>query len=221
MRAGRSALKGAIESVADGSPDIDWERLEQQAGTDHDLDLLRQLRVVSRLSAIQRTELEQVDEQVVLSADAIARLRTKMTTPDGEMGASHSRDQAERPPTLPIPAWGRLQLRERLGEGSFGEVYRAFDPQLEREVAVKLLHVGKPKAMSRVLAEARALARVRHPNVVVVHDAEAHDGRVAQPRQPRSARPYAWPLPPFTTRDFFIAISRRTTSCARKADALF
>jgi TolB-like protein/tetratricopeptide (TPR) repeat protein len=179
MRAGRSALKGAIESVADGSPDIDWERFEQQAGTDDDLDLLRQLRVVSRLSAIHRAEIEHIDEQVVLaSADSIARLRTKMATPDGETGASHSRDQAERPPTLPIPAWGRLQLRERLGEGSFGEVYRAFDPQLEREVAVKLLHVGKPKAMSRVLAEARALARVRHPNVVVVHDAEAHDGRV-------------------------------------------
>ena len=178
MRGGRSALKGAIESVADGSPDVDWERLEQQADTDHDLELVRQLRVVSRLSAVYRDEMEHVDEAAVLaSADAIARLRTNATS-DDEIGAFPSPDPAPAPSTLPLPAWGRLELRERLGEGSFGEVYRAFDPQLEREVAVKLLHVDKPKAMSRALAEARALARIRHPNVVVVHDAEAHDGRV-------------------------------------------
>ena len=178
MRAGRSALKGAIESVADGSPDANWEQLEQQAGSDHDLELVRQLRVVSRLSAVYREEIESVDEQAMLaSAEAIARLRTKVTA-DAELDASHAGDQAAPSAALPIRVWGRLQLRERLGEGSFGEVYRAFDPQLEREVAVKLLHVDKPKAMSRALAEARALARVRHPNVVVVHDAETHDGRV-------------------------------------------
>jgi serine/threonine-protein kinase len=76
--------------------------------------------------------------------------------------------------------WGRLELLERIGAGTFGEVYRAFDTKLHREVAVKLLHLGKPeeRSLDRVLNEARALAQVNHPNVVIVHDAEPWDGRV-------------------------------------------
>ena len=177
MRAGRSALKRVIDSVADGSGDIDWERLEQQGHTEGDLELLRQLRVVAQLSDIQRAEIEHVDERPLLaSAKAIARIRTKSMTARAdtvEPGVPSRPDN----PTLPTRYWGRLELFERLGEGTFGEVYRAFDPQLERDVAVKLLHVGKP-AEKRVLDEARALARVHHPNVVIVHDAETHGGRV-------------------------------------------
>ena len=76
--------------------------------------------------------------------------------------------------------WGRLELLERIGAGTFGEVYRAFDTKLHREVAVKLLHVGRPedRLVDRLLHEARALAQVNHPNVVIVHDAEPWDGRV-------------------------------------------
>ena len=76
--------------------------------------------------------------------------------------------------------WGRLELLELVGKGTFGEVYRARDAQLQREVAVKLLHVGRPHdgLVDRMLHEARALARVQHPNVVIVHDAEERDGRV-------------------------------------------
>ena len=44
------------------------------------------------------------------------------------------------PPKL--ERWGRLELLERIGRGSFGEVYRAWDSKLDREVAVKLLHAG-------------------------------------------------------------------------------
>ena len=67
-----------------------------------------------------------------------------------------------------------------MGEGSFGEVYRAFDTGLHREVALKLLHEGQSPARqsARVLKEARLLARLRHPNVVIVHGAEQHDNRV-------------------------------------------
>jgi TolB-like protein len=177
MRAGRSALKRVIDSVADGSGDIDWERLEQQGHTEGDLELLRQLRVVAQLSDIQRAEIEHVDERPLLaSAKAIARIRTKSMTARADTVEARVPSRADNP-TLATRYWGRLELFERLGEGTFGEVYRAFDPQLERDVAVKLLHVGKP-AEKRVLDEARALARVHHPNVVIVHDAETHDGRV-------------------------------------------
>jgi cysteine-rich repeat protein len=63
---------------------------------------------------------------------------------------------------------GRYQLVAPLGAGGAGVVYRAYDPQLERLVALKLLgQAGDP----RLLHEARAMARLSHPNVVPVHDA--------------------------------------------------
>ncbi|MFN8587364.1 MAG: protein kinase [Candidatus Eisenbacteria bacterium] len=71
--------------------------------------------------------------------------------------------------------WGALELRETLGRGAFGEVRLAWDPALEREVALKLRHAES--GVLRWLDEARALARVRHPNVVVVHGADLRDGR--------------------------------------------
>lgn len=76
--------------------------------------------------------------------------------------------------------WGPLQLRERLGQGSFGEVYRAWDPRIEREVALKLLYAdleAERSALPSVIEEGRLLARVRHPNVVAIYGAQRHDGR--------------------------------------------
>ena len=84
---------------------------------------------------------------------------------------------SEAPPKL--ERWGRLELLERIGRGSFGEVYRAWDSKLDREVAVKLLHAdGAQPEGATVLREARLLARVRHPNVVTVYDADEIEGRV-------------------------------------------
>jgi serine/threonine protein kinase/Tfp pilus assembly protein PilF len=77
--------------------------------------------------------------------------------------------------------WGSLKLIQRVGQGSFGEVYRAFDTTLEREVALKLLLPrgdDKETEAKALLREARALARVRHPNVVPVYGVDSHDGRV-------------------------------------------
>src|SRR6185503_10083195 len=59
----------------------------------------------------------------------------------------------------PPNQWGSLELREKLGEGAYGEVYRAFDPRLEREVALKLLKGTSAEA----LREGRLLAKLRHP----------------------------------------------------------
>jgi len=81
----------------------------------------------------------------------------------------------------PLGRWGHLELLARLGEGSFGEVFRARDPSLDREVALKLRRAGPGTAGDsgrRLLEEARRLARVRHPNVVAVHGADLADGRV-------------------------------------------
>ncbi len=77
--------------------------------------------------------------------------------------------------------WGDFNLLARVGFGGFGEVYRAWDPNLQREVALKLLLpgvAGDEAEYQAMLREARALASVRHPNIVPVYGIDRHDGRV-------------------------------------------
>ena len=71
----------------------------------------------------------------------------------------------------------RYVLVEKIGEGGMGVVYRAFDPSLERQVAVKAVHTTRRDADStaRFMREAKALARFTHPNVVAVHDVGTFD----------------------------------------------
>ena len=75
----------------------------------------------------------------------------------------------------PPPRFGRYTVLGELGRGAMGLVYRAVDPVLEREVALKtLLSNLSPEAMSEVrerfLREARAAARLNHPNIVTIYD---------------------------------------------------
>jgi hypothetical protein len=75
---------------------------------------------------------------------------------------------------------GRFQVRGRLGSGAFGAVYRAYDPHLDREVALKLPHpdtLDDAKAVERFLREAKAAARLRHPHIVPVYAAGCDGGR--------------------------------------------
>ncbi|MEU4641179.1 protein kinase [Micromonospora sp. NPDC023814] len=65
---------------------------------------------------------------------------------------------------------GRYRLGGRLGRGGMSEVYRAHDEVLERDVAVKVLVAADPSARRRIQAEAKAAARLSHPNVTAVHD---------------------------------------------------
>ncbi|MCA9691116.1 MAG: serine/threonine protein kinase [Myxococcales bacterium] len=94
--------------------------------------------------------------------------------------------RGEQPIRLTINQLARYELIETLGEGGFGTVYAAFDPLLNRKVAIKLLHrrgiEQKPietreewhkrerRAQKRLLREATALANLAHPNIVSVYD---------------------------------------------------
>ncbi len=78
-------------------------------------------------------------------------------------------------------AVGRYEIDSRLGSGGMGVVYRAHDPDLDRPVAVKLLHSESSdddKARARMLREARALAKLSHPNVITVYDVGTDAGQV-------------------------------------------
>jgi tetratricopeptide (TPR) repeat protein len=73
--------------------------------------------------------------------------------------------------------WGGLQVLEHVGWGRFGDVYRAWDPALDREVALKLVAPGEAEAVeTQVVEEGRLMARVRHPHVVTIHGAQRIDG---------------------------------------------
>lgn len=79
---------------------------------------------------------------------------------------------------------GRYVVLRPLGSGGMGVVYSAYDPELDRKIAIKLLHsedgasIGGTDGRARLLREAQALARLSHPNVVAVHDVGEHAGQV-------------------------------------------
>ncbi len=77
---------------------------------------------------------------------------------------------------------GRYVVLARVGAGAMGVVYAAFDPQLDRKVALKIIHPDRAGCLAtgqqRLLREAQSLARLSHPNVVSVHDVGTHDDQV-------------------------------------------
>jgi predicted Ser/Thr protein kinase/tetratricopeptide (TPR) repeat protein len=75
------------------------------------------------------------------------------------------------------PGFGRFRVLERLGGGGMGVVYAAYDPQLDRGVALKTVHVPS-QSRELALREAKALAKLSHPNVVSVFDVGIEQGDV-------------------------------------------
>ena len=127
----------------------DWNALHARADDDRVRSALSSLRIVA----------------------AIADFHRCIPPADHETPAPEARPALEH--------WGRFLLRKKLGEGAYGDVYEAYDTQLDRDVALKLLKPGPSSAdlAQRLLGEARMLARVRHPHVASVYGAGEHDGR--------------------------------------------
>jgi hypothetical protein len=99
--------------------------------------------------------------------------RPAPTAGDEATRSSPRAASASSPAAVPTRV-GRFEVRSVLGQGAFGTVYRAYDPQLEREVALKVPLPGAldgPRAAERFLREARAAAGLRHPHLVPVYDA--------------------------------------------------
>src|SRR6185369_11464553 len=145
----------AIEQIADGLS-VDWGALDR--GTPgRARDWAKSLRVLNDIVKLHR--------------DAAADYeQTTMAT------AAPSNGEASQAPDT----WGKYTLTNKVGEGSYGSVYRAWDSDLEYDVAIKILHrrVGDMKLRERLLQEGRALAKIQHNNVVRVLGIEAHADRV-------------------------------------------
>src|SRR5579859_2547661 len=83
---------------------------------------------------------------------------------------------------------GKYELRGQLGHGGMAEVWKAYDTQLQRYVAIKLLHANfqaDPNFVSRFQQEAQVIASLRHPNIVQIHDFQ-----VSQPPESSVPTPY-------------------------------
>lgn len=98
-------------------------------------------------------------------------------TDDGGYWDEPARPVLERGDTV-----GRYVVLERVGAGGMGMVYAAYDPELDRKVALKLVRPGRrgdpTVARTRLMREAQAMARLTHPNVITVHDVGEHAGQV-------------------------------------------
>ena len=141
------ALIALGAAVSDGAP-INWDDIERRAASADEKRLVRELRQIAAVVIAHRSTEETTDPTPAAVAEA-----------------------------EPVRNWRHLVLFEPIGQGAFGTVYRGWDSQLDREVAVKLISKASAGATSP-LAEARNLARVRHSNVVVVHGADQDDQQV-------------------------------------------
>ena len=78
--------------------------------------------------------------------------------------------------TEPLRMLGKYELETRLGRGGMAEVWKALDTQLQRYVAIKLLHPSlqsDPNFVTRFQREAQVIASLQHPNIVQIHDFQA------------------------------------------------
>ena len=103
--------------------------------------------------------------------------------PSGPSLEQPSDDLVDARPLRRGASVGRYVLLDPIGSGAMGVVFSAYDPELDRKLAVKVLHPDsssrEAKAThARLRREAQALARLTHPNVVAVHDVGTHAGRV-------------------------------------------
>jgi len=116
------------------------------------------------------------------STGAAASVGARESTRSQE--TSDSRGRAPAPISPPVPRQvGRFELCDALGSGSFGTVYRSFDPQLERIVAFKIAHPGiaaSEEDKGRFQREWRIIARLHHPGIIPIHEAGEVDGYLYQ-----------------------------------------
>jgi len=141
-------LLNLAKALSDGE-EVDWSRVEADARDEEERELLTLLQEIEKVAEIHRTQ------------------------------------RREAPPAVPFSSslkfWGQLEIREKIGEGASAEVFRARDPRLDRDVALKLFRHGQwmsPDQRRMVLQEGKNLARLRHENIVAVHGADEHEGRV-------------------------------------------
>lgn len=135
----------------------------------------KRIRCPACKSLFDTADARDASERSLESAKSILEDGDSADLSSSSVSSPAARSKAE--PTL--QKLGRFDLKQLLGQGGFGRVYRAYDPQLERFVALKVPLFG-PKQKTRIerfLSEAKASARLRHPNIVATFEAGKADKR--------------------------------------------
>jgi len=148
------------------------ERLAIENHVDECDDCRATVAMLARAAAAERRSSGDIETQGTDAPEALADTAL----------ASGSEPAPSRPHLQPGAKLGRYVVNGTLGKGGMGVVYAARDPDLDREVAIKLLRPELARvdadAAQRIAREAQAMARIAHPNVVAVHDVGAVDGQV-------------------------------------------
>ncbi len=153
-------LVSAADAAGDGPPSQRLARLL-------DSGRLSQAALASLTDEAQRT----VVGSVPLDPDATMQTDGRLPPSTAAASFPTGRDRD-------VPAdWDRYTGIELLGEGGMGRVYRATDPRLHRQVALKFLRGHDPELVDRFLSEARTQARVEHENVCQIHEVGEVGGR--------------------------------------------
>jgi tRNA A-37 threonylcarbamoyl transferase component Bud32 len=140
----------ALADSIDEGDDVDWDAAEREAVSENERAAIRELRIVDQVARVCRN-------------------------PDAPIAAA----RAARPAPEPLGAWGRFELIEPMGQGACARVYRAYDPALHRDVALKIFAVDRQSdEAERVRREGRLLARIDHRHVVRVREIVEWNGGV-------------------------------------------
>ncbi|HEY5922301.1 MAG TPA: protein kinase, partial [Kofleriaceae bacterium] len=115
-------------------------------------------------------------ETVDLLGDKARRARDQEIDPE-QRAALQAAVARDAPAEMPVKI-GRYQLLEMVGAGGMGMVWGAWDPELERRVALKLVRLTTADSRERMLREGQVLARLSHPNVVPIFDVGVMGGQV-------------------------------------------
>ncbi|HFE44830.1 MAG TPA: serine/threonine protein kinase, partial [Nannocystis exedens] len=108
-----------------------------------------------------------------------ARLRARILDVDiTNLDSSLTYPITSQHPSLTPEFVGRYSILALLGRGGMGAVYLAYDQSLDRKLAIKLLDQAPPEYAARLRLEARAMARLSHPNAVMVHEVGEHEGQL-------------------------------------------
>jgi TolB-like protein/tetratricopeptide (TPR) repeat protein len=148
-----ASLHEIARAILDGT-EIDWAKAESSA-EESIRHVIRELKVIAEIAVVHGGEPAAAECMPASSEGA-----------DNDSG---------------LGSWGPLRLLQKIGHGAYGEVFRAWDTRLDREVALKLLLPGHPRSglpISSIIHEGRLLARVRHPNVVTIYGAEQINDRI-------------------------------------------
>src|SRR5262249_46652649 len=93
-------------------------------------------------------------------------------------GSTFRLDEGATTGWTPSQYFGKYEVIEMVGQGGFGTVYKALDPELDRVVALKVPRSGNlagPHELKRFLREGRSVAQLRHPGIVSVHEVGTSD----------------------------------------------